>query len=103
LELRRIVACRLTGDESFIGAGDAESFSVLDYWRWSNSDLVSNASRGILSEYIIGKALGCDLQVRDEWAAYDLLTPSGAYCMVFERSDQSRLTRLADCLPLVQP
>lgn len=44
---------------------------------WSVSDLVSNASRGILAEYIVGRAVGADLEIRDEWGAYDLRTPEG--------------------------
>lgn len=73
---------------------------MLDYWRWSNSDLVSNASRGILAEYIVGKALGCDVQVRDEWATYDLLTPeryrvevkSSAYLQSWHQKKLSTIT-----------
>jgi hypothetical protein len=42
------------------------------------SDLVSNATRGRLAEYIVARALGLPRDaVRDEWAAYDLLTPEG--------------------------
>lgn len=77
MELGRIVATRLTGDEPFFGATGPADLNVMDYWRWSGSDLVSNASRGILAEYIVGKALSCELGVRDEWAAFDLETPEG--------------------------
>jgi len=39
---------------------------------------VSNATRGIVAEYIVARALGlAEKDVRDEWAAFDLETPSG--------------------------
>lgn len=42
------------------------------------SDLISNATRGRLAEFIVATALRIDLkEVRDEWKAYDLLTPEG--------------------------
>jgi hypothetical protein len=42
------------------------------------SDLVSNATRGRLAEYIVARALGISMHgVRSEWDAYDLNTPSG--------------------------
>jgi hypothetical protein len=53
-------------------------FDLHDFWAWSVSDLVSNATRGRLAEYIIARALGISTaDVRNEWAAYDLKTPSG--------------------------
>lgn len=69
----KIRTARKDGNEKFLGA----DFDLIDFWRWSASDLVSNATRGILAEYIVMKALGIEQEVRDEWAAYDLLTPSG--------------------------
>jgi len=69
---------RRTGDERFHQHGVALDFALLDFWRWSVSDLVSNATRGRLAEYLVAKALGISTAgVRDEWAAYDLVTASG--------------------------
>ena len=72
---------RLSGDERF-HRGDAPlDFNVLDFWRWSGSDLVSNATRGVIAEFIVANACGIPTNgVRDEWAASDLLlldTPQG--------------------------
>jgi len=51
-------------------------FKLLDFWKWSVSDLVSNATRGRLAEFIVATATNINLNVpRDEWAAYDLITP----------------------------
>ena len=67
-----------TGREPFYSGGATRDFDVLDYWRWATSDLISNATRGILAEYIVARAVGVSTtDVRDEWAAYDLETPDG--------------------------
>ena len=68
---------RLNGTEEFHNAGTSLGFNVADFWGWSVSDLVSNATRGILAEYIVGRAVGADLEIRDEWGVYDLRTPEG--------------------------
>lgn len=40
--------------------------------------MVSNVTRGRLAEFIVATAIQIDLsKVRDEWRAYDLLTPEG--------------------------
>ena len=66
------------GDEVFHTGGAAQGFTVLDFWRWSMADLVSNATRGVLAEFIVAQALGiATTGVREEWAAYDLCTPDG--------------------------
>jgi hypothetical protein len=77
-DLGRLRAPRLTGEERFQLAGKALDLNLLGFWQWSVSDLVSNATRGRLAEYIVARALGLsDHGVRDEWAAYDLITAEG--------------------------
>ncbi|MEQ9401909.1 MAG: hypothetical protein RJQ04_22265 [Longimicrobiales bacterium] len=70
---------RRTGEEEFQFGGSASGFDLLGFWAWSTSDLLSNATRGVLAEYIVGQALGAISgdDVRVEWDAYDLRTPSG--------------------------
>lgn len=51
--------------------------TLLDFWRWSSSDLVGNTLRGILAEYIVACALGITDTGRVEWDAFDLRMPSG--------------------------
>ena len=48
-----------------------------DFWRWAHSDFLSNAQRGVLAEYIVGKALNCLREKRVEWDAHDLVTDEG--------------------------
>lgn len=68
----------LSGDEPLRAAGKPTGVTLRDFWKWSASDLVSNATRGRLAEFIVARALGCKLDgVRDEWQAYDLETPGG--------------------------
>ena len=72
--LSRLIATRRIGNEPFHEEGQPLGYSLLEFWRWSASDLVSNATRGILAEFLVAKALGGPVTlVREEWAAFDLL------------------------------
>lgn len=67
-----------SGQERLTLDGQALDFSLLDFWRWSVSDVLSNATRGRLAEFIVATATGFDrASVRDEWDLYDLKTPEG--------------------------
>jgi hypothetical protein len=62
------------GDERFSRNRKPLDIDILSFWRWSASDLVSNATRGVLAEYIVASALGLTDGVREEWDAFDLRT-----------------------------
>ena len=67
-----------SGQETLTHNSQSLDFSILDFWRWSVSDILSNATRGRFAEFIVATAIGVDLKsVRDEWSAYDLITPEG--------------------------
>lgn len=68
---------RRNGDESFLFDEKPIGPSLLEFWKWSGSDLTGNTARGILAEYIVATALGIDEGVRIEWAPVDL-----TYCGV---------------------
>lgn len=54
------------------------NFSLLDFWRWSVSDILSNATRGRFAEFIVATATNVNItNLRDEWSSYDLKTPDG--------------------------
>jgi len=73
---KRIKTSLKTGNEGFTFNQDNLNFQLIDFWKWSVSDLVSNATRGRLAEFIVAKALGINKDnIRDEWQAYDLITP----------------------------
>lgn len=76
-ELGSIEQKRLTGEEPFIEASRSLGFDVASFWQWSCSDLVSNATRGILAEFIVAQAMGVARGVRDEWAPFDLTAQDG--------------------------
>lgn len=76
--LGRLTVLRKTGAEPFHHNGASIGFDLLDFWQWSVSDLVSNAARGVVAEYIVARALGIATDgIREGWAAFDLTTPSG--------------------------
>ena len=55
---KRIIPTLKTGNEPLTIQGEALNSTLLDFWRWSVSDLVSNATRGIFAEFLVAKALG---------------------------------------------
>lgn len=76
--LDRIPAIIKSGQERLVYNNGQLKFTLLDFWRWSASDILSNATRGILAEFLVATAANIDItKVRDEWSAYDLVTPTG--------------------------
>jgi hypothetical protein len=63
---------RKTGDESFTSSDKSLDLQLSDFWKWSVSDLVSNATRGILAEFLVASALGLTVGIRSEWDAFDI-------------------------------
>ena len=70
---------KLDGVETFKKAESSPlaAADILDYWSWAYSDIVGNTNRGALAEFIVARAIGSEAAVRNDWAAYDLETPSG--------------------------
>lgn len=50
---------------------------MLSFWQWSTSELLGNALRGVLAEFIVASAIDVLEKPREEWDAYDLKTNSG--------------------------
>lgn len=94
-----IAVTRKTGDEVFEINGIALQYSLLNFWQWSSSDIVGNALRGLLAEYIVASAMNANLGTRKEWEAFDVLSPeglrievkSGAYIQSWEQRDYSKI------------
>ena len=58
--------------------GQKVNYNLHDFWQWSVSDILSNATRGRLAEFIVGTAIGLNPEdPRDEWGAYDLTSEEG--------------------------
>ncbi len=66
-----------SGQELFHFEGKVLPVGLLHFWQWSYSDLLSNALRGVLAEFIVCSAIDLQNTQRIEWNAYDLLTPKG--------------------------
>ena len=66
-----------SSSESFKIAGHEAGFSLCDYWKWSGSDLLSNAQRGVLAEFLVARVLRVNHSPRREWGWYDLKTTDG--------------------------
>ena len=105
-ELKEIEITKHSGEEKFRDGGKNLDFNLLSFWQWSSSDIISNATRGILAEYIVGKALGSikNEDVRDEWGAYDLDTQAGVRIEVKSAAyvqswKQSRLSKISFNVP----
>lgn len=76
--LERLETQPKSGNEAFHLNGGNLDINLLSFWRWSTSDIVSNATRGVLAEFIVVKAMGnISSSVRNEWDAYDLETDDG--------------------------
>jgi len=67
----------LDGSEPFHRAGTPAGVTILDFWRWADSDLLSTALRGRLAEFLVARALDLPFEPRREWLAYDLTTRDG--------------------------
>ena len=65
----RIMIEKKTGAEKFLGMNR----SLLDFWSWAHSDMISNAERGRFAEYIVNCALQSSSQYRIEWDAVDVV------------------------------
>lgn len=92
---------RRTGNELFHDNECPLGFDLLSFWQWSASDIISNATRGVIAEYLVAHVLGVDRNsVREEWAAYDLLTSEGikievksaAYIQSWHQDQPSKIT-----------
>jgi hypothetical protein len=75
--LEALTQTRKEGTETFRTVEHGPTFPLIEFWQWSASDLISNATRGRLAEFLVAKALGVATGIRTEWDAFDLLMPSG--------------------------
>ncbi len=67
-----------SGQENLTYFGKKTNFRLIDFWRWSMSDILSNSTRGKLAEFIVGTAVGTDFaSPRDEWDCFDIKSNNG--------------------------
>lgn len=68
----QITRQRLSGNEPL-----PEGATLLNFWQWMGSDLISNTIRGVLGEYLVALAVGAADGVRENWESYDVGSPGG--------------------------
>ncbi|MDL2717682.1 MAG: hypothetical protein PT977_08010 [Acidobacteriota bacterium] len=97
-----------TGSEPFRRSTEPMGLTLLDFWRWSESDLLNSQTRSRLAEFIVATALGARAEgPRDERSALELVTPddvevrvkSGSFLKSFRQQDLSKVV----FIPQVRP
>jgi hypothetical protein len=73
--------------------------TVLDFWSWAFSDLISGSNRGIFAEFLVGAVLGTTENARIEWDVADhiyrgrkIKVKSAAYLEHWLQSKPSRIS-----------
>lgn len=88
------------GDEPFTFNGLSLSIDVLSFWQWSSSELLGNALRGKLAEFLVASSIDALSSLREEWDEYDLITENGlkievkssAYLQSWEQKELSKIS-----------
>ncbi len=103
--LNAIKTEKKTGRESFVFNEKSLSENVLSFWQWSSSELLGNALRGVLAEFIIASAIDVLEKPREEWDAYDLVTNQGLKVEIKSSSylQSWRQDRLSNIIFGIQP
>jgi hypothetical protein len=98
----------LSGSEPFRCSGRPLSLTLLDFWRWSESDLLNSLTRARLAEFIVATGLGARAEgPRDEHSSLELVTPDGVEVRVksasFLKSFHQRDLSKVVFIPQVRP
>lgn len=68
---------RLNGTEPILDEYGKYVSDLNGFWSWAYSNIIDNAERGALAEYLVACALGVNNSVRVNWDKYDLLSVEG--------------------------
>jgi hypothetical protein len=61
------------GDIPFLIRESPIGYTLLDFWSWAFSDVITNTIRGMVAEFIVALALEIDIRIpRDAWSKFDL-------------------------------
>jgi hypothetical protein len=73
-DLKQILVASKTGNEVLTDNEWTTKYCLFDFWRWSLSDILSNATRGRFAEFIVGTAIDLNIdKPREEWEPFDLV------------------------------
>lgn len=94
-----VPAKRREGTERF-HSKETDGPTVHEFWQWSASDLLGNALRGHVAEFLVASAVGvAGGGLRTEWDTVDVVTPEGLKvevksCAHVQRWAQRRPSRI---------
>ena len=96
MTLEAIEFTRKTGLENIVS--QSKKRNLIDFWQWAYSDIIGNAERGNLAEYLVALACGVDKKTRISWDSYDLELENGtkievkssAYLQSWKQKDYSK-------------
>ena len=70
-DLKQIKAIPKMDKETISNNGANAKYTLMDFWRQSVSDILSNTTRRRFAEFIVGTAVGLDPKnLREEWDSY---------------------------------
>lgn len=77
MEHKALSVIRKNGKEEIVLPTGEKIATLDDFWSWAYSDLLQNAERGVLAEFLVAKALGIENHERISWDKYDLKSDEG--------------------------
>jgi hypothetical protein len=60
-KLEAITPTLKDGDEYLKYNGKNRKATLLDFWRWSTSDILSNVTREVFAEFVVATAINIDI------------------------------------------
>ena len=98
-KMEELKISKKTGNENFSLNNGLINNTLINFWQWSGSDLISNSYRGLLAEYLVALDLGVTDKIRMEWAPFDLQyeglcieVKSSAYIQSWKQSELSGIS-----------
>ncbi len=64
---------KYSGEEKIISQNGKQISTLKEFWSWAYSDILGNAERGAIAEFIVACALNLTDRPRITWDKYDLL------------------------------
>ena len=94
-----VIPQRMTGNEAITDECGNTVGNISSFWSWAYSNVMDNAERGALAEYLVACALDVSDNVRINWNSYDLLSRDGVRIEVkssgyLQSWGQNKLSRL---------
>jgi len=89
---------RLDPHTPLLSPNAKEGQTIGDFWAWAYSNILTNITRGLFAEFLVGTALGALKDTRTEWDSYDLSyedanieVKSSAYLQSWPQTELSKI------------